>query len=82
MATTRWFVELFYVSSVQKQHEVLETFYGIAGLVAFGASAGSHYIVGFECQDYFRKVAAELLLTGIDPGAVCTYDSTLDPGTT
>jgi len=75
MARTSWFLEIVQVASLQQQQQVLQLFQTVPGLTVFGASGGSHHIVGFMCDDQSTKSAADVLLAEIDPNGVCIYDS-------
>lgn len=75
MATPSWFVEIFQVTSREKQQEVLRFLQRTHRLTALGTFQGEDYFIVFECEDRATKGSAEVLIEGIDPGCIQTFET-------
>jgi len=75
MATESWYVEIFQVTSGEKQQEVLRILQRIPRLTALGTFQGDDYFIVFECEDRATKCTGELLVEGIDPGCIQTFET-------
>ena len=73
MHTSSWIIEVVRVSSRAKQQEVLSHFPGCEGLTAAGVSAGPDYFVVLGCVDKLFKDLSDIVISDIDPGAICDY---------
>ncbi len=75
MATQSWFVMIFQVTSREKQQEVLRFLQRTPRLTALGTFHGDDYFIVFECEDRATKCTGELLVEGIDPGSIQTFET-------
>lgn len=75
MATPSWFVVVFQVTSSERQQEVLRFLQRTPRLTALGTFQGDDYFIVFECEDHATKRSAEILVEGIDPGCIPTFET-------
>jgi len=75
MATQSWFVVIFQVTSREKQQEVLRFLQRTPRLTALGTFQADDYFIVFECEDQATKRSAEVLVEGIDPGCIQTFET-------
>lgn len=75
MATPFWFVVIFQVTSGEKQQKILKFLQQVSGLTALGTFRDDDYFIVFECEDQAMKRSAEVLVGGIDPGCIQTFET-------